>query len=1046
MSGDDVTITVRVNNQTTEGFRDVNGRLRDMQGRYAAAAASMRRDSDGLTRAMDGTRGSAMSLAPSLLQVGVALGTSVLPALGAAVPAVLGLGTAAATLKLGFAGVDKAMQAAGKGHKEYEKALKQLSPPARDFTKALVDLKGQFKGVGEDIQKVMLPGFTKAVKEAGPVVKILGKSMTDMGSAFGDAAAGVGRMLKDSGFQKDLQTNLKLGTGFVKDMTSAMGPFTRSFLDFGAKSKPTLDALTGLAGGLLSKGLPGMFKGLEPGIQGAAQVIDGLAYALNDKLLPGLGKFIGEYSKATGPLFQQGFKLLGDVGGAALDTLTGALKVASPFLHDLAEGLRAVRTVGGAIAPVMKDVARAIADAIIPGDIGEGPLKRLADSLERNKGAIQEAARAIGDTILTMVQAGVSSLPMLVRGFRAMTDGALIALDGIVSGAAKAFGWVPGIGEKLRAANKDFDQWAGGFRASLDRAQQGIDSFSASTSQKLAAGKLKLDINNWNAQIQTAKEQLNKVPPEKKAALKAQISDLQAKVAAARQQLASLKDKTVTARANDQASGKLSFIQRALNSLDGQVATSYVRTVYEKVEASNAPAFRAMGGPIRLAGGGTPDGGRVVGPGTETSDSVPAMLSAGEYVVRASSVRKYGQRFMDAVNAGTLRVAGFAKGGLTQAQKDARGQISGGLGISYYGRYAGYSLTPTEKSLAAPQDLGSLVQSINEMSGQIRAAFSGRQESSLLRQLDRTGKGLINYDKQLYKVTQSLDAAKSKLDDLRNSASQLSDSVRSGVLSASNITRVASGGGPVTVSSIMGAAIQSRDQAQAFAQALKGLQKKGLDKGLIQDIANAGIEGGGLQTAGALLNASSSEIKTLNGLRSATATYAQQAGQTTADAYYGAAIKAQDKLVNSLKSQQSKLEKAMLDLTRALEKALARAVGKKAAGGIVGAAASGGVRGGLTWVGEHEPELLDLPVGSRVWSGPDSRRRALEAHAPWASMLTTGHRTRTVAAQTQAAGSDHRPVEIHLNIAGKQFGQLWVDVGRKEVKTRGGVSATLGAN
>jgi hypothetical protein len=145
---------------------------------------------------------------------------------------------------------------------------------------------------------------------------------------------------------------------------------------------------------------------------------------------------------------------------------------------------------------------------------------------------------------------------------------------------------------------------------------------------------------------------------------------------------------------------------------------------------------------------------------------------------------------------------------------------------------------------------------------------------------------------------------------------------------------------------------------------------------LLQQIAEAGINGGGLDTAGALLGASSSEIGSLNNLQSQISGAAKTAGQTTSTAVFGAAIKAQTASVTKLQKSQDKLEAAMLKLAKSLDSTVGKAVGKRAAGGIVGAAASGGVRGGLTWVGEHEPELLDLPVGSRVWSGPDSRRKA----------------------------------------------------------------------
>ena len=54
-------------------------------------------------------------------------------------------------------------------------------------------------------------------------------------------------------------------------------------------------------------------------------------------------------------------------------------------------------------------------------------------------------------------------------------------------------------------------------------------------------------------------------------------------------------------------------------------------------------------------------GGDVRGPGTGTSDSIPAMLSNGEYVIRASAVEKYGVPFFDAANAQKLAGGGMAK-------------------------------------------------------------------------------------------------------------------------------------------------------------------------------------------------------------------------------------------------------------------------------------------------------------------------------------------------------------------------------------------------
>jgi hypothetical protein len=125
----------------------------------------------------------------------------------------------------------------------------------------------------------------------------------------------------------------------------------------------------------------------------------------------------------------------------------------------------------------------------------------------------------------------------------------------------------------------------------------------------------------------------------------------------------------------------------------------------------------------------------------------------------------------------------------------------------------------------------------------------------------------------------------------------------------------------------------------------------------------------------------------------------------------------------------------MRDLAKTLEKAISRAIGKKAAGGIVGAAAAGGMRGGLTWVGEHEPELLDLPVGSRVWSGPDSRRKAA---APWESMLNTPRRPAAGARTVAAPAGRPEPVVIELRSSGSDVDEFLIKMLRRAINVRGG--------
>lgn len=90
--------------------------------------------------------------------------------------------------------------------------------------------------------------------------------------------------------------------------------------------------------------------------------------------------------------------------------------------------------------------------------------------------------------------------------------------------------------------------------------------------------------------------------------------------------------------------------------------TVYVNKVYTNAQGGLIQRF-AEGGQA-LVEGFRRMAGRVHGPGTETSDSVPALLSHGEFVIRAASVRRFGEAFFAALNAGFLpAMPRFAAGG-----------------------------------------------------------------------------------------------------------------------------------------------------------------------------------------------------------------------------------------------------------------------------------------------------------------------------------------------------------------------------------------------
>jgi len=89
------------------------------------------------------------------------------------------------------------------------------------------------------------------------------------------------------------------------------------------------------------------------------------------------------------------------------------------------------------------------------------------------------------------------------------------------------------------------------------------------------------------------------------------------------------------------------------------------------------------GGGVGVAGGGL-----IRGPGSATSDSIPARLSDGEFVVRSAAVRAFGVQNLAAINRGLhvpaitgLSTPRFAEGGLVQSGGDGGGSMDLRLGI-----------------------------------------------------------------------------------------------------------------------------------------------------------------------------------------------------------------------------------------------------------------------------------------------------------------------------------------------------------------------------
>lgn len=134
------------------------------------------------------------------------------------------------------------------------------------------------------------------------------------------------------------------------------------------------------------------------------------------------------------------------------------------------------------------------------------------------------------------------------------------------------------------------------------------------------------------------------------------------------------------------AKGTMTLREAVLN-LANTIINAMINIAAQQLAMQAASATSGWWGAIASAFsgvGGHATGGPIRGPGTSTSDSIPARLSDGEWVIQASAVSHYGHAFMDAINNKRLRklatggpvsvppVPSYSEPGLSDSLRDGR--------------------------------------------------------------------------------------------------------------------------------------------------------------------------------------------------------------------------------------------------------------------------------------------------------------------------------------------------------------------------------------
>lgn len=272
-----------------------------------------------------------------------------------------------------------------------------------------------------------------------------------------------------------------------------------------------------------------------------------------------------------------------------------------------------------------------------------------------------DAVNFLANAFAVMVRGATAGFGYLVKyGVAYLVRGLMEAFGGIIHGAAKAFGWIPGLGGKLKSADRAFRGWKDKtYKYLQDLGQESID-VGKKLDQMNKVRQLKMNIRDWQAKAEAAKAKLRTVPKSKQAKLRADISDLDRKIKAAKSHLFTIHGKTVYIDVVTRYMGKvpgtgglrnIGGIARATGGIVGHAAEGGPRANLTMV-GEHGPELVDLAPGSRVHS--NPDTGRMLSGGRGGSGEMTIILQIGD--------KKLGDLIID-----PLRKSVRTRGGNVQA-------------------------------------------------------------------------------------------------------------------------------------------------------------------------------------------------------------------------------------------------------------------------------------------------------------------------------------------------------------------------------------------
>lgn len=350
---------------------------------------------------------------------------NLIPLIMLAAPAAATAGLAMVGLKLAFNGVKEALDAGLSGDtEEFEKALKKLSPQAASTVRVLVKLRDTWKPLAQDFQGRVFEGAAGELNALSGFIKpIADKWLPKLAMRFAETRHQLANGLANFAADGRLE-------GVWRNLHAAASSFLA-----------TIQPIARVFGDVLEVAAP-RFAALSDTIQILVQRFSDWIRASRDN--GNLGKWLDKAMETFGKL---------------KDIATNVFKIIG---------------------------------AIFKGSGNEGD--NMLDQIVRVTGKIAEWANGgDGQAIINIIAKIISTLGQLaplfemwagwLRGmvifwteawdaikavFRGVIMWILSGYELLLSGAAKAFGWVPGLGDKLKSAQRQFEEFKNGVNRALD--------------------------------------------------------------------------------------------------------------------------------------------------------------------------------------------------------------------------------------------------------------------------------------------------------------------------------------------------------------------------------------------------------------------------------------------------------------------------------------------------------------------------------------------------------------------------------------------------